>query len=299
MVPEQSSPSHNHYAPVWQGHVWTLFFDINTDDPEVSGGSSSKPVTFGSPIGELPVPRRPGYTLTGWTKTRNSIYGGPISPATDYGTDADSTVYAYWTVKAPTFPGGTITLVDGMYNSVSIATGEADGTPAIYFSDAGGNGPDYYGMTLSTDGIYSGTPRPYGSQTWPTLPYEFDVDYFRVKSGKTGADSFPRPTWTIRIIAGAPGGGGTPDPDATTNLPVRATGITVGGAGGVDIAWEAPANRTVLSYTVRASDTLAVPPSVWAAAETGITPAPTNRMTHTLPAPTPTRFFQIWAEVLK
>ena len=281
-----------HYNAIWRAHTWTIYFDLNTDDPEVSATPPPKPVTFDSLIGELPVPTRVGYRLVNWVTTFQTYPYPAINPTAPYREHNSITVYANWTPKAPVYPGGTVTFVKGVFGSVSIATADTDGAPAIYVSEwaawlLGG-------LSLTPDGIL------YGSVTYPAGDHP--IERFGVTSAKNGL--YTRATWIIHVIdpgnSGDPGEGGQTLADATTNIPVRATGIVVGGAsGGVDIAWEAPTNRTVISYSVRGSDTLATPPSAWAATDAGIVPAPTNRMARTLTAPGAARFFQVWAEVLK
>jgi uncharacterized repeat protein (TIGR02543 family) len=77
----------------WIANQYTVTFDAQggTVDPE------TKQVTYDSPYGELPVPKREGYTFDGWYTAE---VGGSKITAEDKVSTADShTLYAHWTVN--------------------------------------------------------------------------------------------------------------------------------------------------------------------------------------------------------
>lgn len=71
----------------WVGHTHTLTFDYNG-----GGGSvSSKSVTFGSAVGSLPAATKSGNTFIGWY-----VQGSPITSASIWNVDDDTTAVAKW-----------------------------------------------------------------------------------------------------------------------------------------------------------------------------------------------------------
>ncbi|TVP93697.1 MAG: hypothetical protein EA347_00070 [Thioalkalivibrio sp.] len=79
---------------VFEANTYTLSFDAQ-------GGTvspTSVDVTFGEPIGVLPVPVREGHSFTGWN-TMPDGSGDTWTAQTAYGVVGDSTLYAKWTVN--------------------------------------------------------------------------------------------------------------------------------------------------------------------------------------------------------
>ena len=99
--------AHTLYA-LWSANKYTVKFDAN-------GGSvsyKSKTVTFGNKYGELPIPKKEGYTFLGWGANKDSktyyTAGSVVNTA------ANHTLYACWdantiTVSATVGKGGEIT----------------------------------------------------------------------------------------------------------------------------------------------------------------------------------------------
>ena len=267
---------HDTYDAVWKAHQWTLFFNVNADDPKATVSPTSRPVYYDDQYGALPVATRPGYTFSHWRSAAQGA-SSTITSTSIHNMDDDRTIYASWTAKQPTYQGGTVTFIKGVFSAASIATADTEGLPATY--------RDIYGkpnwMTLAPDGTLSGTPPSVDSRS------------IRVAVRSSNGSSEVTAEWTLNVLDTIIDG------LDTTNIPVRVTGIAVDGAtGDVGLTWDALTNRTVLAYTVRGTATLDTPVSAWDAAAAPIQPPATNRVMRTLSA-SPLRFFQVWAEVLK
>ena len=103
--------NHSLYAQ-WSANSYTLTFDANGGT-----GTTTKTITHGSTIGELPVPTRKGYTFAGWAGNMFLNYRPNIVGTTEYcilGTDTNQNLedYVDYTViikyKRPTNTSGTV-----------------------------------------------------------------------------------------------------------------------------------------------------------------------------------------------
>lgn len=105
-------------SPVWTANGYTLNFNTNKAGAQVS--ITSKPVTYDSVIGELPVPTVTAYDFLGWFTDATA---GTVVTADDvYSTAGNTTVYAHW---APTVY--TITLDENGGNAVADTTYTTEG----------------------------------------------------------------------------------------------------------------------------------------------------------------------------
>ena len=105
--------NHSLYAQ-WSANSYTLTFDANGGT-----GTTTKTITHGSTIGELPVPTRKGYTFAGWAGNMFSNYRPNIVGTTEYcilGTDTNQNLedYVDYTLimkyKRPTNTSGAVQL---------------------------------------------------------------------------------------------------------------------------------------------------------------------------------------------
>lgn len=80
-------------SPVWTANGYTLKFNANKAGAQLS--VTSKSVTFGSAVGDLPIPTLTAYDFTGWYT--DGTAGNQLNAHTVYSTAGDSTVYAHWT----------------------------------------------------------------------------------------------------------------------------------------------------------------------------------------------------------
>ena len=103
--------NHSLYAQ-WSANSYTLTFDANGGT-----GTTTKTITHGSTIGELPVPTRKGYTFAGWAGNMFLNYRPNIVGTTEYcilGTDTNQNLedYVDYTLiikyKRPTNTSGTV-----------------------------------------------------------------------------------------------------------------------------------------------------------------------------------------------
>ena len=79
------------YSAYYRPNTYTVSFHAN-------GGSvspASKEVTYGGYYGELPVPKRTGYSFHGWN-TRQDGTGNTVSGSDVYDTAGHTTLYAQW-----------------------------------------------------------------------------------------------------------------------------------------------------------------------------------------------------------
>jgi uncharacterized repeat protein (TIGR02543 family) len=91
----------------WTGISYTLTFNLQGG----TGGTQSKTVTVGTPVGRLPVPVRISYTFDGWYTQQNGN-GTKYTDTTVYSTPSNTTLYAKWTGVSYTLTfnpqGGTV-----------------------------------------------------------------------------------------------------------------------------------------------------------------------------------------------
>ncbi|MDR1583387.1 MAG: InlB B-repeat-containing protein [Prevotellaceae bacterium] len=86
-------PKDTTFYAQWKGDEYKLSFNINYD-----GGKSpeDQKVYYGSKVGELPVPSRPGYTFGGWFTGTNGD-GDEYTKETEYWISINTTLNAKWT----------------------------------------------------------------------------------------------------------------------------------------------------------------------------------------------------------
>ena len=126
--------NHSLYAQ-WSANSYTLTFDANGGT-----GTTTKTITHGSTIGELPVPTRKGYTFAGWAGNMFSNYRPNIVGTTEYcilGTDTNQNLedYVDYTLiikyKRPTNTSGTVDIYgDGGW--LGLGNAPASDTLRIY-----------------------------------------------------------------------------------------------------------------------------------------------------------------------
>ena len=75
----------------WIANNYTITFDASGGQVE----TKSKIVTFGQPLGELPIPIRPAYEFLGWF----TISGVQVSEETIINVPENQTLYARWEIK--------------------------------------------------------------------------------------------------------------------------------------------------------------------------------------------------------
>lgn len=99
--------------------TYTLTFEIKDDDSY----KFSKTVTYGQPIGELPVVSKAGYEFAGWYNADISYYrehgrkyGTPLKSTTIYNLDSDAVAVAKWNrlVTVNLYPTGGICDTESM-----------------------------------------------------------------------------------------------------------------------------------------------------------------------------------------
>ncbi len=104
----------------WTGNTYTLELDpgegAEVDPTEVE-------VTYGEPVGELPVPTKEGYTFAGWVDEE----GNPVTAETVYGNDGDMKLTATWTANTYTI---TLDAGEGTVEpaTITVTFGAAIGT---------------------------------------------------------------------------------------------------------------------------------------------------------------------------
>ena len=125
--------SEEEYARYLNG-VYTMSFDANGGT--VSEGS--KTIYYGEAVGTLPTPTRTGFTFGGWYTAKTD--GTKITAATVSSFDANTTVYAHWTVNAYTVEwdtgtGYTITVKRTSSPNKGASTGSLSNGAAVYYGD--------------------------------------------------------------------------------------------------------------------------------------------------------------------
>ncbi len=137
----------------WKAHSFNLKFDAN-------GGTvseTSRLVLCDTPVGQLPVPTRTGFTFGGWFTKE----GKEITATSSMATAVDITVYAKWTVNSykATWSGGTgytITVNRTSSPNGGAATGNISSGTTVYYGDVLSvtyTKADYY--TIKTKGATS------------------------------------------------------------------------------------------------------------------------------------------------
>jgi uncharacterized repeat protein (TIGR02543 family) len=91
----------------WTTKIYTLTSNVNGS---MALYPANKQVTYGSVVGNLPIPTRTGYDFAGWNTSadgNSTVY----TSTTVYNTAANITIYAQWTGKTYTLTynvnGGT------------------------------------------------------------------------------------------------------------------------------------------------------------------------------------------------
>lgn len=74
----------------WTANKYTLTLDANGGEV----GQTSKEVTFGGKVGDLPTPTRTGYTFTGWYTSKTGYTS--VNSNTNVSQANDVTLYAHW-----------------------------------------------------------------------------------------------------------------------------------------------------------------------------------------------------------
>ena len=90
-VVEETVSDNTVYEATWTPNVYEITFDV-------SGGileDKTMEVTFGAPVGELPVPTRDGYDFGGWIDREGNFY----TAETIYNVVGDTFLIAVWTPK--------------------------------------------------------------------------------------------------------------------------------------------------------------------------------------------------------
>ena len=158
-----TASSHDLYAK-WIANTYTITFDAK-------GGSvtpSSQDKLFDSTYGKasdgvsaqsLPIPTKTGYTFDGWWTGDNGT-GTKVSDTTTVSVASDDTLYAKWVAIPVTFNNQS--LPEGTFNvAYNTTVSASDGSGSFTYSLVSGTLPT--GLSLSTDGIISGTPLSIGN----------------------------------------------------------------------------------------------------------------------------------------
>ena len=157
----------------WTANQYTVYFNAN-------GGSTptaSKPVTYDSEYGILPIPTRSEYAFVGWFTEQNG--GTQITSATTVKITADKTLYAHWSYNVYTItwdPMGGWWSTPSNNQPVDTYIEGGDTVANVYPSDPFKPGFVFAGWWTSVNGgtqVTSST-EPVGSVTyyahWTTAP---------------------------------------------------------------------------------------------------------------------------------
>jgi hypothetical protein len=151
--------------------TYILTFDKNAADA-TPGTISSKPVSYGKPVGPLPLmkpeaPSRPGYIFMGWSVEHGPSNMTDLTALTRYIWEEDKTAYAVWAAR------------DGIPYTVDHYWVDASGTAVLHESDT----PQPMSVTGYT---VSAMPKAYGSHTYqPGYRNGSDVE---IASGTVAGD---------------------------------------------------------------------------------------------------------------
>lgn len=91
---EKGSTGDKNFTACWQANTYIITF--NFDGGSLSS-STTKEVTYGQKYGELPIPKRAGYTFIGWY-----LENKKIETETSVNITQNETVYAHWNANTDT-----------------------------------------------------------------------------------------------------------------------------------------------------------------------------------------------------
>jgi uncharacterized repeat protein (TIGR02543 family) len=154
---EETVSGHTVYEATWTPNTYKLTFDVSGGELD----NRTMEVTFGAPIGELPVPTRTGYTFVGWIDREGNMY----TADTIYSVAGDTFLIAVWNVNSYTItldPNGGELSVQGLiveYGAlVNLPVPTREGFEFLGWFDAEGN--EYTAETVYTvDGDITLTAR--------------------------------------------------------------------------------------------------------------------------------------------
>ncbi|MFR3730021.1 InlB B-repeat-containing protein [Lacrimispora sp.] len=86
-------PGETEFKARWRANQYTIQFERNLSESEVIENPKDKTVTYGFPIGELPVLKESGYLFLGWYTEPS---GGTRIKETTFAALGDQTYYAHW-----------------------------------------------------------------------------------------------------------------------------------------------------------------------------------------------------------
>ena len=86
-------PGETEYKARWSANHYTIHFERNLPESDVTENPKDKTVTYGFPIGELPMLQETGYLFLGWY-TEHS--GGTRIKETTFAALGDQTYYGHW-----------------------------------------------------------------------------------------------------------------------------------------------------------------------------------------------------------
>ena len=127
------------YEATWSANTYTITFDVSGGELD----NRTMSVTYGQPIGEMPVPTRAGYTFQGWIDRMGNVY----TAETIYNVAGDQFMIAVWTPNQYTITldanggqleGNTITVTFGeLITELPVPT--RDGFTFVGWLDENGN----------------------------------------------------------------------------------------------------------------------------------------------------------------
>jgi uncharacterized repeat protein (TIGR02543 family) len=177
----------------WKAKTYTLKFD----PAEGSVSPTSKTVTYGSPVGELPTPTRAGYEFNGWNDMQDGS-GKTYASDTVYRKTSDTTVYAQWQEKTfnlhfdANFAGGVDPSDQSVTYGKSVGTLPTTTRPGYTFlewnTQSNGGGDTYTSTTV------------YMENKDVTLYAQWTVNEYTLKFDAQGGS--PKPS-SIKITYGA------------------------------------------------------------------------------------------------
>ncbi len=86
-------PGDTEYKARWSANQYTIHFERNLPESDVTENPADKTVTYGFPIGELPILQETGYLFLGWYTEST---GGNRIKETTFAALGDQTYYAHW-----------------------------------------------------------------------------------------------------------------------------------------------------------------------------------------------------------
>lgn len=183
----------------WIPNKFTVTYNVNGDNATVS--TTSKVLSFGDALGELPVPVRNYYRFDGWYTSPNDDNTTKVDETTIFDTSENVTLYAHWTenvlsnwVKASEMPENAVA-VNSKYSYTQrsyTTSGSASMSGWTKYdtkrtSWGGTQGPVYYDPNNGSRNVWS---EQYVTSTTPHYNY-----YHRHISSTSCSPSYTQAQW--------------------------------------------------------------------------------------------------------